>query len=200
MGSFRNRLLVLIIGLVVVTQTVTLIAVLMRTARDVEARGAEQLRSGGTVVQQFIRFRTTELAGGVAVLAADFGFREAVASGDKATMLSAAQNHSMRIGADLVLLMDPAGHVLVSTQDPGRGVALDGLIAGASSAREQAHFMVFGGHPYQLVLAPVRAPEIIAWVAMGFAVDEELAQRIRDLVGVQVSIIANGLDGAGEVS
>jgi hypothetical protein len=46
MGSFRNRLLVLIIGLVVVTQTVTLAAVLASTRRNVEARAAEQLRSG----------------------------------------------------------------------------------------------------------------------------------------------------------
>ena len=47
MGSFRKRLLVLIIGLVVVTQTVTLAAVLVSTRHTVEARAAEQLRSRG---------------------------------------------------------------------------------------------------------------------------------------------------------
>ena len=41
MGSFRKRLLVLIIGLVIVTQTVTLAAVLASTAHNVEARAAE---------------------------------------------------------------------------------------------------------------------------------------------------------------
>ena len=45
MGSFRNRFLVLIIGLVIVTQTVTLAAVLLSTRRTVEARAAEQLRA-----------------------------------------------------------------------------------------------------------------------------------------------------------
>ncbi len=45
MGSFRKRLLLLIIGLVIVTQTVTLAAVLVSTRRTVEARAAEQLRS-----------------------------------------------------------------------------------------------------------------------------------------------------------
>ena len=43
MGSFRKRLLVLIIGLVIVTQTVTLAAVLASTRSTVEARAAEQL-------------------------------------------------------------------------------------------------------------------------------------------------------------
>src|SRR5262249_16400711 len=46
MGSFRKRLLVLIIGLVVVTQTVTLAAVLASTAHTVEGRAAAELRSG----------------------------------------------------------------------------------------------------------------------------------------------------------
>ena len=75
MGSFRKRLLVLIIGLVVVTQTVTLAAVLVSTRRNVEARAAEQLRSGGAFAEHLIRFRAGQLANGVAVLAADFGFR-----------------------------------------------------------------------------------------------------------------------------
>ena len=91
MNSFRKRLLVLIIGLVIVTQTVTLAAVLASTAHNVEGRAAEQLRSGGSFVQQLIRFRGGQLANGVAVLAADFGFREAVASGDVPTILSAAR-------------------------------------------------------------------------------------------------------------
>lgn len=38
MRTFRKRLLVLLIGLVVVTQTVTLAAVLASTRRTVEAR------------------------------------------------------------------------------------------------------------------------------------------------------------------
>src|SRR6201984_155904 len=115
MGSFRKRLLVLIIGLVIVTQTVTLAAVLASLAHHVEGRAAEQLRSGGSFVQQLIRFRGGQLANGVAVLAADFGFREAVASGHTPTILSAARNNAQRIGADMVLLLDTGGRVLAAT-------------------------------------------------------------------------------------
>jgi len=76
MGSFRNRLLAVIIGLVCVTQTVTLIAVLARTEHSVQDRAAKQLVAGSAFVQQLVRFRAAQLASGVAVLAADFGFRE----------------------------------------------------------------------------------------------------------------------------
>ena len=197
MGSFRNRLLVLIIGLVVLTQTVTLIAVLARTSRDVEARGYEQLRAEGAVVQQFMRFRATQLASALSVLAADYGFRTAVASGDATTMLSAARNHSTRIGADLLLLLDTDGRLLTSTVPRGSipSASLAELLVRADNSREQAHFMAFGERLYQVVLAPVRAPDTIGWVLMGFTVDDALANRIRDLVGVDVSLIARSREG-----
>ena len=203
MDSFRNRLLVLLIGLVLVIQTVTLFAVLARTARDVEARAAEQLRSGGSVVQQFVRFRASQLANAVAVLAADFGFRETVAGGDPATMLSAARNHSQRVGADLMLVMDTEGRVLVSTTPVAReqAASLGNLLSDVRSGHDdQTHFMVLGGRPFQFFIAPVRTPETIAWVALAFAVDDRLAQRIRDVVGVHVSLIAYDADGAGRVA
>src|SRR2546430_11922422 len=102
MGSFRKRLLVLIIGLGVVTQTVTLAAVLISTRRTVEARAAEQLRSGGSLAEQLIGFRAGQLANGVAVLAADFGFREAASTPQAPTIPSAAPNHAPPLTALIV--------------------------------------------------------------------------------------------------
>ena len=198
MGSFRKRLLVLIIGLVVVTQTVTLAAVLARTAHNVEARAAEQLRSGGSFAQQLIRFRAGELANGVGVLAADFGFREAVASGDGPTIVSAAGNAAQRIGADLTLLLDTQGKAIVATGQEGvaRGLSLQEVLPELTAQRNTPTFLVLGNQAYQFFLAPVRAPETIAWVAMGFRLDERLAQRIHDLVGAEVSLAARGRDGS----
>ncbi len=202
MGSFRKRLLVLIIGLVIVTQTVTLAAVLASTAHNVEARAAEQLRSGSSFVQQLIRFRAGQLANGVGVLAADFGFREAVASGDVPTILSAARNNAQRIGADIVLLLDTKGGLVTSTASEvgDSHTRLASLVRDAQASRDQPSFMVFGQRSYQLFLAPVRTPETIAWVAMGFVVDDSLAQRIRDLAGAQVVLISHGRDGATHVA
>ncbi|MBS0581283.1 MAG: EAL domain-containing protein [Proteobacteria bacterium] len=197
MRSFRKRLLVLIIGLVIVTQTVTLAAVLASTRRAVEARSADQLRAGGTLAENLISFRAGQLANGVAVLAADFGFREAVASGHAPTILSAARNNAQRIGADLVLVLDTRGQVLASTapdtvQSDG---ALQSLIAGGQAARDQPTFHIFGAHAYQVFLAPVRTPDTIAWVLMGFVADQQLALKIRGLVGSEVQIVAHGDDG-----
>jgi diguanylate cyclase len=201
MGSFRKRLLVLIIGLVIVTQTVTLAAVLVSTRNTVEARAGEQLSSGGSLALQLLRFRAGQLASGVGVTAADFGFREAVASGDPLTIQSAARNNARRIGADMVLVLDTHGRVLASTAPAGSGAgeAVRRLFKDADARTEPA-FMVFGDEAYQLVLAPVRTPETVAWVAMGFAADDALAQKIEELVGSEVAIAVRAEDGALHVA
>jgi diguanylate cyclase (GGDEF)-like protein len=201
MGSFRKRLLVLIIGLVIVTQTVTLAAVLASTRGTVEERAKEQLGSGSSLALQLMRYRAGELSNGVAVTAADFGFREAVASGEPLTILSAARNNSRRVGADMVMVLDTRGNVIAATVpvDADAGESIRQLLRDPG-ARDQPAFIVLGPSAYQLVLAPVRTPETIAWVAMGFIADDGLAQRIRDLVGSEVALTLHGHDGITHIA
>src|SRR5579864_6574757 len=165
MGSFRKRLLVLIIGLVIVTQTVTLAAVLASTRGAVEQRAKEQLGSGASLALQLMRFRAGELANGVSATSADFGFREAVAGGDPVTILSAARNNSRRVGADMVMVLDTRGSVIASTVPVGADASNSiAQLLRDPGARDQPAFMVLGPSAYQLVLAPVCTPETRAWV------------------------------------
>ena len=192
MNSFRKRLLVLIIGLIAVTQTVTLVAVLASTRRNVEARASEQLTAGGSYALQLVQFRANQLASGVAVMAADFGFREAVSSSDAPTILSAASNHSRRIDADLLLVVDTQGKLIASTADVDREfvASMDELIDRATMSPGQPHFALQSGRLYQFFAAPVQAPDTIAWLVMGFAINDALARKIGDLVGVDASFVA----------
>jgi diguanylate cyclase (GGDEF)-like protein len=202
MGSFRRRLLVLIIGLVTLVQTVTLAAVLASTAHNVESRAAEELRSGGSFAQQLIRFRAGQLANGVGVSAADFGLREAVAGGDVPTIISAAANNAQRIGADMVLVTDIHGKVLASTAPGGvgQGLSLENLLGESKGPRDLPVFKVLADRPYQFFLAPVRTPETIAWVAMGFVVNDAFAEKMRDLVGADVTLVAYGNEGPARIA
>jgi diguanylate cyclase (GGDEF)-like protein len=194
MGSFRNRLLVLVIGLIAVTQTVTVVAVLASARGNVEARAAEQLAAGGSYARQMLEFRAGQLAGGVAVMAADFGFREAVSSGDAPTILSAAANHSRRIEADLLMVTDPSGGLVASTSpvDPRLAGSMDALVERAMSSPGVSHFALQGGRLYQFFAAPVQAPDTIAWLLMGFAADDALARRIGGVAGVDASFVEAG--------
>ena len=68
------------------------------------------------------------------MLASDFAFREAVATGDVATLLSALENQGARIKAQAVLYVDLQGQVIADTLRPGaapRPFELPELIAQA---------------------------------------------------------------------
>ena len=199
MQSFRTRILALVLGLVTVTLLATVGAVVIKARQEVRERAAEQLRAGAEIAREVLRFRGAQLNGAVRVLAADFGFREAVASADTPTILSAIENHGSRIGAGLVVLMDLDGHVIGQHRSepvsPTRVPALRDMLEHRPARSDSPAIRIVAGRPYQLVLAPVRAPETIAWVAMGFVVDDWLAADIARLVGVEVSFVG---DSPGE--
>jgi diguanylate cyclase (GGDEF)-like protein len=198
MNSFRNRLLALIIGLVVATQSVTLVAVLWSTAHQVQVQADEELRSGAKDVQLIMRNRAVQLASTVSVLAKDFSWGDVLLNRkDTATMFSAATNHAKRVDADLVLLLDADGKLLTSNSSyvTGHESTVERQIDAMTSDRVDVQLVVLGDHLYQLVVAPIKAPDTIAWIAMGFAVDDALVAQIHDQVGDQVSVFAG--EGSG---
>ena len=189
MHSFRSRILVLIIGLVVGTQIVTLVSVSARIGEDVRVRAAAQLQAAASIVGQLMEVRTGQLTNAVRVLAGDFGFREAVASADRATIISAMENQADRVHAGVAVVLSPDGKLLAST---GSDAINTGSISwteltARSANRDRPIFLTLGGKPYHVVIVPVKAPQLIAWVAMGFAVDDALAREVHKLVNLDVA-------------
>jgi len=200
MQSFRTRILALVLGLVTVTVFAIVAAVVIKARESAHERAAEQLRTGAQVAREVLHFRGEQLTGAVRVLAADFGFREAVASGDTPTILSAIENHGSRIGAGVVVLMDLDGKLIASTTAslPANAPAeFAEMVRHRTSRYNGPAIRIVGTRPYQLVLAPVRAPEVIAWVAMGFVVDDKVATNIAQLAGVNVSFIGTSAAAPG---
>ena len=191
MHSFRSRILILIIGLVVATQIVTLVAVSARIGDDVREQANEQLQSSGSVVGQLMAVRSAQLANAVSVLAADFGFREAVTSSDRATIVSAMENQAGRAHADLALVLDPEGKTIAYSGasrhiDDG---ALNRIMDLRAVSKERPAFVVLDNLLYQFVVVPVRAPQLVAWVIMGFEVNQSVAREVRRLVGLDVAFV-----------
>jgi diguanylate cyclase (GGDEF)-like protein len=197
MLSFRNRLLILLIGLVVGAQTVTLITALARTSSTVRAQADEQLVAGVHIVQQLLVYRERQLANAVTVLTADYGLREAVASGDRATVASALANHAARIGADLTVAVDLDGQLIARGEERGAAdpLLLAALNAVAGDNPDRARFIVAPSGTWQVFVSPVRAPDEIGRIAIGFAIDERLAQELRGLVGVDVAFLSGAVGG-----
>jgi diguanylate cyclase (GGDEF)-like protein len=193
LSSIRSRILVLVLGLVTLVLTAMITAIAVKGRAEVERQVGIQLRTAADTAREALKFRGSRLASAVDVLTTDFGFREAVSSGDAPTLLSAVENQRARIDADLLIVLTPDGQPLASTLGTLSVQTendLKGLIASDADAEILQLYRLIDGRPYQLVLAPVLAPQPIGWAAMGFALDDGVATDMSRLLGVDVSFVA----------
>jgi diguanylate cyclase len=198
MLTFRNRLLILLIGLVLGAQTVTFLTALARTSATERRRADAQLEAGAQIARKLIDYRERQLANAVAVLAADYGLKEAVGSADKATVSSALGNHATRVGADLTVAFNLDGSVIATGEGtrPIDTALARALVEQGEHSSNAPRFVVSGDDVYQVFTAPVRAPDEIARVALGFTVNAALAREMHDLVGVDVAFMTDSTRGS----
>src|ERR1700676_3854889 len=199
MRSFRFRILALVLGIVTMVASATVIAVVVKAHAEVGRQAGLQLRSAADTAREVLKFRGDVLTSAVEVLTSDFGFKEAVASGDTPTLMSVIANHRARIGADVLIVLDYEGRPLASTLatlSPSTRDDLRDLVAGDADGRLLRLYRLIDGRPYQLVLAPLLAPDPIGWAAMGFALDDKVATDMSRLLGVEVSFVS-GDNGSG---
>ena len=89
MASFKNRLLILIVSLMALAQGVTIVLALASIRSAVRADSARQLTATRAMLDSTFAERARLLRAAADVLVADFGFREVIATTDRATMQSA---------------------------------------------------------------------------------------------------------------
>jgi len=195
MRSFRTRILALVLGLVTVVLTATVIAVVIKARAEVGRQATLQLQTAANTAREALKVRGNQLTSAVEVLTSDFGFKEAIASGDAPTLMSAIINHRARIGADVLIVLDSEGRPVASTLASLSSQTRDDLqelVAADADGQFLRLYRLIDGRPYQLVLAPVLAPDPIGWAAMGFALDDKVATDMARLLGVEVSFISGG--------
>ncbi|MGD9601940.1 MAG: putative bifunctional diguanylate cyclase/phosphodiesterase [Gammaproteobacteria bacterium] len=197
--SLAGRLLTLQGGLTLLLGIAVVGAIHVFAHANARAQAAKELATGTRVFEHVLASKGERLRQAAEVLAADFGFRGAVVSNDRATLQSALVNHGHRIGADVMMMTDLKGRVSVTTaQTPLTEQAFPAprLLARAQAAGAATGIVAHDGQVHEMVLVPVRAPNVIGWVAMGFHVDDALAQELSGLTGLEVSFLVRHTDGA----
>src|SRR5437764_4107265 len=156
-------------------------------SREVET----QLQSSGAVYDRLWQQRAHELQNAAQLLARDFGFRGAVATGDQGTMQSALGNAAARLRVRTAFIVTADGRV--SAIDPSirptEAAALwgpldDGRLTGVS---------VLAGRPRQLVAAPILAPTLIGWVVFAADLDQREMRGLERLSAIPLpaAVVAN---------
>ncbi|MDX5445463.1 MAG: EAL domain-containing protein [Zoogloeaceae bacterium] len=160
-------------------------------AHNARVQIAHELEVGERVWRRVLEQNAERLRQGASVLAADFGFRSAVASGDDETIRSALENHGNRIGARITALLDPARQLRATSEAMG-GTTLEASLRAVTerlSGNETAsRIALIDGTPYQFVLVPMRAPLVIGWVLMAFPIDQALADDMFRLLSLHLVV------------
>jgi diguanylate cyclase (GGDEF)-like protein len=190
--GFRHRILLLAVALVVATQLVMLFPVLEMIKRDSAEQAERTVSLAGALFDEYMDNRERSLLTSANLLVSDYPFKQAVASThDEATIRSLLRNHASRVDANFAALLDLDGAVEVSSTADGLPVqALPSVPLAELEEGARHRVILVGGVPYQTVTVPVRAPDLRAWVMLGFPIDYALASQLKDLSGLDVSFLS----------
>ncbi|HYU52535.1 MAG TPA: cache domain-containing protein, partial [Gemmatimonadaceae bacterium] len=190
--SLQSHILALFLVLMVGVQVGGF--VLINTVGLAAARKSigEDLVAGALVFNRLLDEDTHRLVQGARLMSSDYTFREVIASGDRDTIASVLMKYGRRIDASLMMIVGLDQRVLGDTLNVAidKPFAFPDLIAEAETSQRASAMVLIDGRLYQLVVVPVLAPAPIAWVAIGFIVDDNLTHDLQRLTRLDVSFFS----------
>lgn len=215
--SLTVRLVALSLLVMLAVQVASFALLRTMLERSAHSQIAHGLGVDENILHRLLGQQAERLRQQAALLAAQPGFRAAVASGNQQAIDSALEGHGDRIGAGIAALLDASLQVRAVSMSPGLGnlqAALGQVLPALASATDlSSRVAVVGDVPYQFVLVPLKAtvptpapapaltpapapaPEPAGHVLMGFALEQSLADEMRQLLAVDVALRVRGADG-----
>lgn len=189
--ALRTRIALTFLLLLAAVLAAALGAVSAANKKNAGAEVQRQLDVGKSVFSNFLKNNNRLLTQAATAVAADYGFREAVAARDTDTLASVLENHGTRIGADMVVLTSLEGRVLAASGSRVAIGAMFPIVSLQSVGRfdeQAARVIVESGHVYQLVAVPVKSPQTVAWIAMGFELNAAAALELAKITSLGVTL------------
>lgn len=190
----RSRIAFTFLTVVVAIQLAGLIPLKYALDKHANQLAEEQINVGERVFVSLLQHNTQSLKQATQVLAADFAFREAVATNDAETIESALESYQGRIHAQVAYYISNHDDLVIGTADNqtalfGPNAKADAMQSIVDNQSGMLKFDIVDGKPYQLITVPVKAPDVIGWIVMGFAVDGRLASQIKQLTHLDVAFV-----------
>ena len=201
--SLQSRIFVFFFLLILVTQLGSILITSTLGLSIVNKTLSEELNTGERGFNRLFEQNTALITQGARILAADYGFRDAISSKDAETIVSALDNHGDRIKADLMLFVDIDGRIISSstlaTQSIDAG-ELGWLDPKRPQNKASALIERINGKLYQLIAVTVSAPLPIGSVVVGFRIDEAQARDISKITNTEVSYVSQKAPAGWQVN
>ena len=195
--GLSSRIVALSLLLLLIVQAAVFSVVRISIEQSAKRQVQQELLVGERVWRRLLDQNAQKLQQGASLLAADYGFREAVNTKDNETIRSVLENHGARIGATVTALMD-TGMALRAVGEGQDSTELLGVLGRLTSPgvrdAQGSQVALVGRTPYQFVLVPIKAPVVVGWVLMGFPVNQKLLDDMRAISDMHLALIseANG--------
>ncbi len=154
-----------------------------------------ELIASGSVYDSIWALRARSLGDTASVLARDFGFRSAIASGDQPTIESALVSLSTRAGVVDIFFVNRAGSV-TGRSDSELRRAVSMVPSTLAGSRSDAVISTNNG-VFRLIVSPVMAPTEIGWVIFAIPLDVEEMTALQRLSAIPLTatILQRGTTG-----
>jgi len=195
---FRSRILFLFITLLVLVQVIAFIVVDGASRRNARAQIASNLEIGAHVFKQLSQSRIKLLSEQTRIISMDYAFKIAFTASDRKTILSALESLKMRVNASYAILVSTDYQIVADTWNPeifGKPFPFPQQIETAEEYGFADAIVIRGGSHFQMIIAPLPAPDPIAWFAIGYIIDEDLVKAYQELVFSHISLLRSDSDG-----
>lgn len=177
--------------LLLLIQAASLVIINSNLSESTNQNIRRNLLAGQRVFNLLREDNNRQLAQSASILSSDFAFRKAIATADFDTVVSTLTNHGARIKADVMLLAGTDRKIIADTLPAGQSFQFQELITLAEQQKQADTMVVLDGVLYQMVVVPVLGPLPIAWLIVGFAIDDKFVRNLQSITAVNVSFLSS---------
>jgi len=185
-NSLTTKVLGLTLLVVIGSQLSSVFSILSFAERDFDERTQLELDRAAEVLYSALDYRARNVSSEITNLAEDPKFIAAVRSGNSATVTELLTREASSIRADMAMVVRPDGSIMAATDWRGINKAQMPYLTGQVRA-----LMVNGNQAHEMFTIPILAPDLIGYVSGGYDIKDELAIRLADGRGIEVSILSS---------
>ena len=193
--SLQSRIAALTIAAFGIVLVLVAVSMQLAIGSSAERKVREELASSAKVIDRIWTMRSQELAGLAQPLARDFGFREAVATDDDATIRSALGNIAARSDLPNAFVVKYDGRVIALNEN--NGLHYDSRLWSELDSGWHSGALRIDGQTFPAGSAEIKAPALIGWLVIGRKLDEAETRELSSLSAIPVrgSIVRRSENG-----
>ncbi|PAJ76169.1 hypothetical protein CJF42_01440 [Pseudoalteromonas sp. NBT06-2] len=204
MKSLQSRIFILFISLLLCVQMMSFFSTYQAKQKSETVQLNNKIETAKQVFETQFDNRNYYLSAFAETAAKDYGLKT-VFSEDRKSFLLALNNHRKRISADLAIAIKPDGEIsgqLITYMKnkqikvkigPEQGQQFSNLELFTQTQTAELYYL--DSKIYQLSLAPLKSgSRVIGWIGFGYIINQDLANKLAKLTGVNVSFLLKDPD------